>query len=80
MNMNINYEALGSHPEAECLRDMLPLLMAEYINNPDIDFARVREIVVAAEHFYGLTVRNADDDIMVLIDQIKAAEQELQFS
>jgi hypothetical protein len=78
--MNINYEVLGSHPEVERLRHELPNLMAEYIANPAIDFARVREIVAMAEHFYGLTLQNADDDMFVLIDQIKAADQELQFS
>lgn len=78
--MNFNYSVIGSHPEVERLRHELPHLMAEYIANPVMDFARVREIVALAEHFYGLTLQNADDDIMVLIDQIKAADQEMQFS
>jgi hypothetical protein len=78
--MNFNYAVIGSHPEVEHLRHELPHLMAEYLANPAIDFARVREIVALAEHFYGLTLANADDDVFVLIDQIKAADQELQFS
>ncbi|MBT9137499.1 MAG: hypothetical protein DDT31_00030 [Syntrophomonadaceae bacterium] len=78
--MKVNYSVIHSHPEVEHLRDELPRLISEYVQDPDANFAKIHEIVLLSEHFYGLTLENANNDIMDLIDQIEAVEQELRFS
>lgn len=76
--MNLNYSVIGTHPEVETHIDSLPALMAAYVSEPKVTTGMV--IVKSAEHFYGLTLESADNSVLTLIDQIRSADQELQFA
>jgi len=64
--MQINYDLIGSHPEADLWRDV-PLEALE---------PEQRRLV--AEHFYGMDVSGMSD--VEVLDALNAADQELEFA
>ena len=64
--MQINYDLIGSHPEADLWRDA-PLEALE---------PEQRRLV--AEHFYGIETQDLSD--VEVLDALKAADQELEFA
>ena len=74
--MNIHYDQIGNAPECEQHRDQLETLMVKALAG---DKAAEKLVVKCAAHFYGL-VRSDFEDLVELIDAVRALDESLKFA